>query len=103
MIIANSAKCLKCGDDIYSASRHNFVQCSCGNVFVDGGMSYLRHGFEDRTFYKDTSITITNQRYTALKNAIQWSKDSGRNELGLICAFMRAIRDTEDVKEDEIC
>ena len=96
MILANSAKCLKCGDHIYSASTHNFVECSCGNVFVDGGMSYIRHGFGDKSTYEDTSIFITDAAYEACKEAIQWSKDTGRNDLGLICAIFRAIRDSKD-------
>ena len=36
-------KCKKCGDVIQSKSRHDFVECKCGN-FVDGGDDYLRMG-----------------------------------------------------------
>lgn len=96
MILANSAKCLKCDDDIYSGHTHDFVKCSCGNVFVDGGMSYIRHGVEDKLAYENTSIEITEATYVACKEAVKWAKDNGRNELGLICAIFRAIRDTKD-------
>ncbi len=41
----NAAKCLDCGDVIESKSRHDFVQCSCKRIFVDGGLDYLRRGF----------------------------------------------------------
>lgn len=40
----NMAKCLLCGDVIESKNRHDFVECSCRNLFVDGGTSYLRRG-----------------------------------------------------------
>jgi hypothetical protein len=41
-------KCLKCGDIIQSMYKHDFVWCSCGNVFVDGGNDYFRFGgFDD--------------------------------------------------------
>jgi hypothetical protein len=46
-------KCLKCNDIIDSTHRHDFVWCSCGNIFIDGGNDYLRcggNGFEDGTF-----------------------------------------------------
>ena len=41
----NALKCLKCGDIIESKHRHDFVECSCGSIFVDGGREYLRRGF----------------------------------------------------------
>lgn len=57
MIVRNSAKCLSCGDEIESTHRHDFVTCSCGGLFVDGGRDYLRRGgFTSVTDYEDTSI-----------------------------------------------
>lgn len=54
-IIRNSAKCRKCGDEIESTYTHDFKWCSCGAIYVDGGLSYLKRGgnFE---FFEDTSI-----------------------------------------------
>ncbi len=48
-LIHNRIKCLKCGDIIESTHRHDWVQCSCGACFVDGGHDYMRVGgnFED--------------------------------------------------------
>lgn len=43
-ILRNSFKCKKCGDIIESKSVHDFVQCSCGNIFCDGGHEYIRLG-----------------------------------------------------------
>lgn len=40
----NAARCLKCGDVIESKHRHDFRACSCGAIFVDGGLDYLRRG-----------------------------------------------------------
>jgi hypothetical protein len=37
-------QCLKCGDIIQSKHRHDFVQCECGESFVDGGEDYFRAG-----------------------------------------------------------
>lgn len=42
-IIANRARCKKCGTVLESKHRHDFVACRCGN-FVDGGLDYLRRG-----------------------------------------------------------
>lgn len=60
-ILRNSAHCDACGDDIESLSRHDFKQCSCGAVFVDGGHIYIRHGYSSLDSYKNTSITIVKE------------------------------------------
>ena len=44
-ILVNRAKCNRCGDIIESRHRHEFVTCSCGSIFVDGGTNYLRRGY----------------------------------------------------------
>lgn len=41
-IITNKIKCKKCGDIVESKSVHDYVECSCGAVAVDGGHEYLR-------------------------------------------------------------
>ena len=47
MIIRNAAQCMKCGNIIESKSRHDFVTCSCNNIFIDGGLDYFRAGARD--------------------------------------------------------
>jgi hypothetical protein len=54
-LIHNRIKCLKCGDIIESTYRHDFVQCSCGTCFVDGGHDYMRVGFKDYYDFEDLS------------------------------------------------
>jgi len=44
-IIRNAIRCNYCGDVIESTYRHNYVQCSCGKVAVDGGTDYLRRSY----------------------------------------------------------
>lgn len=46
-ILRNAAQCAKCGDVIESRHRHDFVSCSCGAIFVDGGRDYIRYGWTD--------------------------------------------------------
>ena len=45
----SAIRCKKCGDVIESKYRHDWVSCSCGACFVDGGYDYCRIGgnFED--------------------------------------------------------
>ena len=45
-LIRNAIKCKYCGDVIESKNIHDWVQCSCGTCFVDGGLDYLRRGFK---------------------------------------------------------
>jgi ribosomal protein S27AE len=54
-IIRNSAKCKKCGDEIESKHRHDFVSCKCGSIFTDGGKDYFRRGGNPEDLI-DTSI-----------------------------------------------
>lgn len=56
-IIKNSVKCRHCGDVLVSKHVHDFVRCSCGAVFVDGGNEYLRRGF--RTSPEDDFIELS--------------------------------------------
>ena len=44
IITRNAAKCLECDEVIESTHRHDFVRCSCENLFVDGGLDYVRRG-----------------------------------------------------------
>ena len=46
-IVKNSIQCNYCGDIITSENRHNFKECSCGKVAVDGGTDYLRRCFKN--------------------------------------------------------
>lgn len=46
-IIKNQIRCKHCGDIIESKSVHDWVACSCGHCFVDGGKDYLRRGFKE--------------------------------------------------------
>jgi hypothetical protein len=59
-IIRNSARCLRCGDEIVSWHRHDFVRCSCGTIGVDGGRDYLRRvgNLADEDGWVDTSIVV---------------------------------------------
>lgn len=54
-IIRNSAKCRKCGDEIESRHRHDFVRCECGAIAVDGGREYLRR-VGDIGSFEETSL-----------------------------------------------
>lgn len=40
----SKAQCLECEDIIESKHRHDFVKCSCGKSFLDGGDVYIRAG-----------------------------------------------------------
>jgi hypothetical protein len=46
-IIRSRARCLECGDVVESKHRHDFVACTCGAMFLDGGTDYVRYGCRD--------------------------------------------------------
>lgn len=43
----NSIKCKKCGDVIRSKNVHDYVECKCGEVAVDGGSWYHKVAAKD--------------------------------------------------------
>lgn len=43
-IVRNIARCKNCGDVIESRYRNEFVECSCGDICVDGGLDYIKRG-----------------------------------------------------------
>ena len=61
-IIRNMCRCAVCGDVIESKGVHDFVSCSCGHIFTDGGLEYLHRGFinptdlGDLTEYEDLTL-----------------------------------------------
>jgi hypothetical protein len=93
MIISNSIRCRKCGDVIYSASRHDFKYCSCKSVAVDGGMDYLKRS-GDIDLVEELSIILDDKLVEEMVKQVVWANQTGRNEFGLVCAIARAIRDT---------
>lgn len=42
VIVRNSIRCRRCGQEIESHDRHDFRWCKCRAVAVDGGHSYLK-------------------------------------------------------------
>lgn len=63
-ITYNAAKCLSCNFVVESTFRHDYKACLCGNVFVDGGCSYLRHGYKYAEKYKDLSVIVLIENYS---------------------------------------
>jgi hypothetical protein len=56
-IFINKIRCKKCDDVIESNHRHDFKNCKCGAVAVDGGKEYLRRCGEAND-YEELSETI---------------------------------------------
>jgi hypothetical protein len=55
IILRNSAKCLKCNDEIESTHVHDFKWCSCQAIAVDGGHWYTKRVANDFANFQDTS------------------------------------------------
>lgn len=91
-ILVNQIECLKCGDKPFLANRHDFKYCKCGAVAVEGGMSYLKISGE-AGIYKEMSISVPDEAFEAAVEALKWCDETGRNNLGRICAIARYMRD----------
>lgn len=98
MILCNQVKCLKCGDEPFSSHAHDFNCCECGNIAVDGGMSYLKR-CGDLNNYQELSIVVDELTFEMCMDALDWCDKNNRNNLGRVCAMFRAIRDTGYLQE----
>ena len=94
MIIENAVTCLACGDRIFSKHRHDFVNCTCGAVAVDGGQEYLRR-VGDFSNAMDHSWSLPDDVYKECAEAAQNAMDTGRNKFGIANAVMRKLREHE--------
>jgi len=92
MILQNQIRCLKCKDEPYSTHRHDFVECSCGTVAVDGGLDYLKR-VGDLGDWKEMSINIPEGLSLNLMSMIYAAVESDRNAKDVLCAIARALRD----------
>lgn len=90
IIIQNQIECAKCGDVIVSKHGHDFVWCGCGAVAVDGGMQYLRR-VGNKEDYIEQSKMLPEETVKAMREAVEWAKDTGRNDLGIALAVYRVL------------
>jgi hypothetical protein len=101
VIVQNAVTCLGCGDFIVSKHRHDYVECTCGAIAVDGGQEYLRR-VGDFANAVDLSWSLPNQLYFDCADAAGLAMDSGRNTKGVANAVMRKLREAGRViAEDE--
>ena len=56
IIIRNVAQCNRCKDVIESKTRHDFVSCKCGAIFIDGGKDYFRRCGDPADFIEMNEI-----------------------------------------------
>lgn len=54
-IITNKIQCKHCGDIIESTYTHDWKECSCGRVSVDGGHEYMKRSFKEEGDYIELS------------------------------------------------
>ncbi|WPZ37261.1 hypothetical protein T8K17_25630 (plasmid) [Thalassobaculum sp. OXR-137] len=91
----NAARCLRCGDIIESKHTHDYVECSCGNIAVDGGPSYNRmagRGLEDASYealhqFLDGRSATGTQFSPFLDDRLAWNGGDGR-ALNRLVAFL---------------
>lgn len=91
-IMVNQARCKRCGDEPFSRHRHDYVECGCGTIAVDGGREYLRR-IGDPHDIEEMSVEWDAKAVSAVTDALTWAQDNSRNRLGGVCAIARFLRD----------
>lgn len=67
MFQQNGVQCPRCKDILYSNNRHDFVGCSCGALYIDGGYDYPRVGYDGIAFTDIIHVSRTVDRLTQPK------------------------------------
>jgi len=101
MIVLNQAKCLDCGDLIFSAHRHDFQTCSCENLSVDGGMDYIRRAYATDANIQEMSLELPDVVVNRAVELAKWAMKTGRNERGLAYAVIRALHEHNYIVTDK--
>jgi|18_taG_2_1085343.scaffolds.fasta_scaffold05648_6 hypothetical protein len=91
-IISNQIRCDYCGDTPWSGHRHDYRNCKCGRVSVDGGNDYLRRGWIKGATYTDMSIEFDSGHLKCLVADVNEHQKT-RNALGVTYAMFRWFRD----------
>jgi hypothetical protein len=99
MIVQNAVICNKCDDFIFSKHRHDYVECKCGAIAVDGGQEYLRR-VGDMSAASDYSWSIPDELYRACGEAAEEAYNTGRNKFGIANAVMRKLREADRIVAD---
>lgn len=97
ILASNQVECKRCGDNIFSASVHDYKTCKCGAVTVDGGQHYVHTSWLDGEMTKhliEKHIWIKRADMQALIDAVNWGIKNHRNQYGIALAVLRACRDT---------
>lgn len=90
-IIRNAARCRACNAEIVSEYRWDFVKCPCGKIFVDGGLDYLRRGFERS--YEDFEERSVWYEESFEEWASEVEKDGSAKGLAPLEAWMEFFRE----------
>lgn len=61
VVVVNKAQCKLCGDIIESTHGHDYKQCGCGEIAVDGGKRYIRRSAKNLNNIIELSETYTEE------------------------------------------
>jgi len=80
MTKVGAIQCQSCRTIIYSRSRHDFHQCDCKSIFIDGGFDYLKMSWMP-DFTPPTVLTL---EIEATKEELYQDWNKGINKFGWI-------------------
>ncbi len=76
----NAIECPDCGDVVYSRAHHDYRNCSCGGIAIDGGFEYSKISYKDENSRpKNVALEIS-----ASKKELYDDWNYGKNKFGLV-------------------
>jgi len=88
-------KCHKCGDTIYSRTRHDMRWCTCESIAIDGGFDYIKVSGEPDS-YSQVQIVLPKG---VTKSELHKDWDKSTDKYGLIKGDKSGKRKKIRVKE----
>jgi len=79
VLTIKAVECKECGDTIYSRTHHDFRQCTCGNISVDGGLKYFKYNANPSSLFKVKKVQVD-----ATINELYEDYNSMEDRFGLI-------------------
>ena len=80
-MIVTCIVCEKCKDLIYSRARHDFMECSCKSISIDGGREYTKISYEPNTTISQIESLQLSSELTEFNLVEDWSKEKPQKGL----------------------
>lgn len=97
MIVSNQGRCKLCGDEPFSAHRHDMSFCKCGEIAVDGGTAYRRRTAGSFDNFIEMSIEIKDDAFKSITADLDKALDDDTFDAKSMSALTLSLLQDHDI------